>query len=350
MLTQSQIELLHHALEKSQHPFFIFHDDPDGLASYLLLLKHYKKGTGMAVKAKPHVTEEYCRYPQEHNADTVFVLDIALVDQEFIDTVKLPVYWIDHHPVQEPKRAHYFNSRHTGKNIPTPVMCLQITNNPAHVWLATLGAIGDWYWPAYAEQCRIDYPDLLPQPVNTVPDALYNTLMGVLIHLFSFNLKGTSQDVKRSIHYLEQIEDPYEILNQTSSAGSFVWKRYLNIKHAYDLLKEKALRSTPKEGLYVFTYTADTLSLTKDLANELLYRFPNTVIILGRHKSGEYRCSIRAPITINISKHLPELVQGIRAKGGGHEQAIGIGVHEDDWEIFLARMKDVVQEEQRIET
>ncbi|MDO8661167.1 MAG: DHH family phosphoesterase [Candidatus Woesearchaeota archaeon] len=341
MLNSSQIKIIQKALAEAQNPFFIFHDDPDGLASYLLLRKHYLKGAGMPVKAKPHITDDYCRYVEEYGADVVFVLDIALVDQEFIDNAGVPVYWIDHHPIQEPKRAHYFNSRSTGKNIPTPVMCYQITQNSKYLWIATAGAIGDWYFPEYSEEFRLQYPDLLPQPVNTVPDALYNTLLGVLIHVFSFNLKGESANVRASIKHFLTIEDPYEILTQTSPAGAYVWKHYLNIKKAYDLLKDKALRIQPNDGLYVFTYTADTVSLTKDLANELLYRFPNTIIILGRHKSGEYRCSIRAPSHINIAEHLPSLVQGIRAKGGGHEQALGVGVHEDDWEVFLGRVREV---------
>jgi single-stranded DNA-specific DHH superfamily exonuclease len=89
----------------------------------------------------------------------------------------------------------------------------------------------------------------------------------------------------------------------------------------------------------VHTYSHDELSLTKDLANELLYKFKDKVIVLGRIKSGEVRCSLRAPADIQIDKALEKALIGIQGYGGGHEQACGAGIKQEDFEKFIENLK-----------
>ena len=101
-----------------QTALVLFHDDPDGLASFLLFYRDIREGIGKTIKAFPQITEQYARKVEDYGADKVFILDIALVDQEFLDVVKVPVIWIDHHPPQDRQRVQYYNPRKTkGLNI-----------------------------------------------------------------------------------------------------------------------------------------------------------------------------------------------------------------------------------------
>ena len=134
VLTQKERDEIKSALDTSVRPFIYFHDDPDGLASYLLFMRYKKEGKGHAVKAVPHITEAFVQRVKDYDADHVFILDIALVDQEFIDGVSVPVTWIDHHGVQDMQRVHYYNPRKSiGQNIPTPYMCYEVVQQD--LWL-----------------------------------------------------------------------------------------------------------------------------------------------------------------------------------------------------------------------
>ena len=106
-------------------PLYLFDDDPDGLCSFLQLYRHIKGGKGIIVKRTPRITEDFVRKVEEYGPDKIFVLDIVMIDQEFIDKVKTPIVWIDHHEPQERENIMYYNPRvkEKGNNIPTSKLC-----------------------------------------------------------------------------------------------------------------------------------------------------------------------------------------------------------------------------------
>ncbi len=341
MLTPKEVETVKEELMNCQRPLFIFHDDPDGLASFLLCYRFKQEGRGIPVKAYPRITvEPYARKVEEFGADKVFVLDVAMMDQEFIDAVKVPVIWVDHHAVLERDRVKYFNPQKRGVNIPTPALIWQVTGEerPQDLWIATTGSIGDWYFPDFAPEFQQAYGELLPTTCSTVEEALFNTRIGTLVKVFSFNLKGPMSEVTQSIKVLTRIDDPYEILEQRTPKGRLLWKKYLEVNKIYEEMLTNALKHDSEDPLFVYTYQDDQLSLTKDLSNELLYKLKK-VIIVGREKSGEVRCSLRAPGKIELSKALERALIGIEGYGGGHAQACGAGIKKEDFKRFLENLK-----------
>ncbi len=341
MLTPKEVATLKEELVSCQRPLFIFHDDPDGLASFLLCYRFVKEGRGIPVKAYPRVTvEPFARKVEEFGADKVFVLDVAMMDQEFIDAVNVPVVWVDHHSVLERDNVKYFNPQRRGVNIPTPVLIWQVTGEerPQDLWIAVTGSIGDWHFPSFAAEFQQAYPEILPPTCTGVEDALFNTTLGTLVKVFSFNLKGSMSDVNKAVKILTRIDDPYEILEQRTPRGKLLWKKYEQVNKDYEALMQNALKKASDDPIYVFTYEEDKLSLTKDLANELLYKFQK-VIVLGREKSGEVRCSLRAPGKIQLSKALEKALVGIEGYGGGHEQACGAAIKKEDFKRFLENLR-----------
>ncbi len=339
MLTKEQEQEIKKALDGSVRPFYFFHDDPDGLSSFLLLYRYNKEGRGYVVKAVPNIRGEHYKKIEEFDPDVVFILDLAIVDQDFLDSNKTPVYWIDHHTPLSREKVHYYNPRITfNKNIPTPVMCYQIVKQD--LWLATVGAIGDWYMPEYAADFRKEYPDLLPENITTVQEALYNSKVGTLVKVFSFLLKGTTTNVYKNIKALSRINNPREILEQTTPQGKFIWKYYKKINQDYEKSLQEALKRHTKEKLLVYTYSSDKLSLTKDLANELIARFPDKIIILGREKDDEVRCSLRAGEGIRLDLALQKALRNVEGYGGGHEQACGGAIKKHDFQKFLKILEE----------
>ncbi|MBW3002027.1 DHH family phosphoesterase [Candidatus Woesearchaeota archaeon] len=342
MLNEKEIQQIKDELDTCKRPLFFFHDDQDGLASFLLFYRYVKEGKGQVLKAKPNLTELHAKKVEDYGADKVFVLDIAMVDQEFIDQAGVPVIWIDHHPVVQRDNVKYFNPRTKDENLNIPVayLCYQVVQQD--LWIAMVGCLGDWYVPDFIDEFRKKYPDLLPEKYKTAREILFETKMSILNKVFSFNLKGNTSDVLKCIKVMTRIDSPNEILEQSTPKGKLIYKKYQKINKAYEELKETVLKQKQQKGkVMLFKYTDDKLSLTKDLANELLYMFPDRVIVLGREKSGELRCSIRA-MKIDLKPVVEKALMDVNGYGGGHEHACGAAIKLQDIDKFISNIEKQV--------
>ena len=96
MLTDSEVSRLKEELLSCQRPLFIFHDDPDGLASFLLCYRFVREGRGIPVKAYPRITvENYARKVEEFGADKVFGRGIVEEHMEACLDANLAIYGIN---------------------------------------------------------------------------------------------------------------------------------------------------------------------------------------------------------------------------------------------------------------
>lgn len=341
MIPKEQIEQIRDEILSCKRPVYFFHDDPDGLCSFLLFYRSIGDGKGIVIKTHPRIGEMFSKNVEEFGADKVFVLDIAMVDQEFIDSVKVPVVWIDHHEPLERDNVKYFNPRLSGENIPPSRICYEAVKKD--LWISMAGCIGDWHMPDIKDEFCDKYPDLLDKSVIKPEEALFNSKLGELVRILSFNLKGTTADVLKSAKILTRIESPYEILQQTTPRGRFIYKRYENVKGYYDEMLKEALKSNKRGKILMFTYQADKLSLTKELSNELLYRFPKKVILIGREKSGEMKCSLRSGEAIILPPLLENALKGVNGYGGGHEHACGAVIKVEDFGRFVESLKKEIK-------
>ncbi len=341
MLTEKQYQQIKEELDNCQNPLFFFDDDPDGLCSFLLLYRYKKEGHGIVVKTHPKLDIRSAPKVEQYAADKVFVLDVAQLEQDFIDACKVPIIWIDHHGPHEMDNVKYFNPRLTKKdsNIPTTCMCYKVVQRD--LWIAMLGCVADYCMPDFADDFKKKYPDLMNNE-KSADDIYFNTKLGNLIKIFSFSLKGKPSDVMKSMKILTRIESPYEILNQETARGKFIFQRYEKMNKSYDSLLESAVKEEGREKLLVFTYADDKMSFTGDLANELLYKFPDRIIIVGRKKGEDVRMSIRSKNTL-IPPILEKSLAGLEGYGGGHEYACGANVKEKDFREFLKRMKKNIE-------
>ncbi len=336
-LTQKQYQQIKDELDNCKNPLFFFDDDPDGLCSFLLMYRYKREGYGVVVKTHPKLDSRSLPKVEEYKPDRVFVLDVANLEQDFIDNCKVPIIWIDHHGPCERQKVKYFNPRIAKKEDNVPATCMSYNVVKQDLWIAVLGCVADYYMPDFFDEFKKKYNDLI-EDKKKVTDIYFDTKFGELIKVFSFILKGKTSEVMKHVKTLTRIETPYEILNQDTARGKFVFKRYEKLNKLYQELLNDAVKNVGKGKFLVFTYQDDKMSFTGDLANELLYRYPDRIIIVGRNKGGDVRMSIRSSKTL-IPKALERSLIGLDGYGGGHENACGASLKEENFKEFVDRMK-----------
>ena len=338
-LTEKERKEILEELDNCQRPLFFFDDDPDGLVSFLLLYRYKKEGSSVVVKSDPRIDAKFIRKVEEYEPDKIFVLDTAMMDDEFVKAVKRPIIWIDHHAPQRVEGTKYYNPKSRDREDPavTSELCYEVVQQD--LWIAMCGIVGDWRFPdKLAREFREEFPDLLPESIKTAPDALFNTRLGELIRIFSFILKGKTMDAKRCARILTRIKSPYEILDRKTPAGRFLYKRYQSVNEEYSSLLADAVGKASEDPLLLFEYTSSSMSFTGDLSNELLYRFPDKLIIIAREKSGEMKCSARSA-KHDLPKAIAKSLSGLQGRGGGHKGACGIVVKKEDFSEFIANLR-----------
>ena len=342
-LSKEQIRQLREHLDSCKRPLFFFDDDQDGLCSFLQLYRYKKEGNGIIVKTTPKLGPVFARKVQEYDPDKVFILDVAVVEQDFLDEMKVPVIWIDHHGPFERDNVKYFNPRISSRddNHPVSYMCQQVVQQD--MWISAIGCVADWFLPPFLKEFEKEFPDLIGKPYKVPGDILYDSKLGHLIRIFSFVLKGKTDDVMKSVKVLTRIESPYEILNQESAQGKFIYKRYEQANKMYEPLLEDVLQISEKTKgrLVVFRYKDDKTSFTSDLGNEMIYRHPDKIILIAREKNDEMKCSLRSSEAV-----LPPLIDkaliGLEGYGGGHEHACGLNIKTHHFEEFVKRLEGMI--------
>lgn len=337
-LTEEQITQIKDELDNCKNPLYFFHDDPDGLCSFLLLYKYKREGYGVVVKrSTPQIDNKFLKKTRNYGPDKIFILDIAVVDQEFVDSVKVPIVWIDHHPPLKLHNIKIFNPRlnNVSDNTPTTYLCYQVVKD--NLWVAAVGCIGDWFLPDFMDKFRKEYKDLLEEDIKNPGEVLFTTKLGKLVRIFSFVLKGQMSDVKKCFKVLTRIKSPYEILRKETSQGRFIYKQFEKINAGYGELIDSAKKKATKSPLLVYLYGENKMSFSGDLANELLFRYPKKLIIVGREKNDEIKMSLRyGKLLLPILK---KSLAGVEGRGGGHEYACGANIKKQDLQKFLENIK-----------
>lgn len=341
-LTENQLKELKQIFDSSARPVILFDDDPDGLASFLLIYKHIREGKGIPVKNSPELGAELAQKVNDYSPDLVIIVDVPIVNQDFIDKVKTRMIWIDHHPIIERKGISYYNPRmeNPDDNSPTSYWVYQALKE--NLWIAMTGMIGDWFMP---EQEIINefiaaYPSFLSQDITKPEVALHNSKLGELIRIISFNLKGKVSDVIKSIKVMTRIKDPNEIIEQTTPGGKFIYKKYDKLKEKYEALM-KQIKVNPDDQLVVFVYKSPDYSFSAELSNELIYKHPEKIILVAWEYNGEYKCSLRST-RVKLPPLIDQALEGVTGYGGGHDHAAGSCIKIADFEQFIENIRQQI--------
>jgi len=337
MISRKEILSIRNELIKSKNPLFIFHNDCDGLSSFLLLYGFAKKGKWIMFRKKvPEINESFLKDIKKYEPDKIFVLDIAIVDQKFIDGANVPIIWIDHHIPITRKNVKYFNPRIKNKNDHRPVSywCYKIAREP--LWVAMFGCIGDYFVPEFINKFIKKYPHLAKKTSN--PDEIiFDTKLGELVKMISFNLTGNKKEVEKFITLMTKIKEPQEILERKTKFGKTIYEKYQMVKEEYDKVIKDALKQK-EDKILVYTYKEKKYGFAGVVSNELRYRTDAKLIVVAKEKGNEMICSLRSK-GINILPIIEKSFKGIEGKGGGHEAAAGAVIKKSDFDKFITNLK-----------
>ena len=337
---KAKLEQAKELLSQSTRPLFLFDNDPDGLAAFLLLYRFVKAGKGIPLKGSV-VDEAVLTKVHNYEPDLVVILDKPLVTQEFLSRLHCPSIWIDHHDMQSPKKTLYINPQEEKRQVPTSHLCYEITQQD--IWLAVVGTVADWQLPEehVLNTFNTTYPSLALPTDMDAPTALFSTTVGELARILSFSLKGKPTQVLTHMKILTRIDEPVELLGKKHSQAKLIMKNYEKHLDAYNALLSQ-IEVSNEEEMIVYTYTERTNSYTTDLSNELLYKYPNKVIVIGRVSGGSYKCSLRAA-HLPLDQILQATINITGGSGGGHEHACGAIIQENKFEEFVTILHDQIQ-------
>ena len=141
---------------------------------------------------------------------------------------------------------------------------------------------------------------------------------------------------KLGVCLIPLVISPEEIFKEESAPGKFLLKRFNNINDMFEVLLKQAKKSASRSKLLLFNYTENQWSFTVNLANELSALYPKKMIVIARKKSGEMKCSLRGK---NVLTVIEKSLIGINGRGGGHPDACGAVIKEEDWHQFIENFK-----------
>ena len=342
MLTKKQITEIREHLEKAQNPIFFFHNDGDGICSFLLLQRYIQRGKGVAMKSAD--AGNYFKKVIELNADYIFILDIPVVSEKFFEEVRqvnLPVVWIDHHDMKNkiPDFVNYYNPIfNDGTNEPVTELCYRITKREQDLWIAVVGCISDHFIPDFYSEFKKKYPDLAMDSEN-VKEIYFKSQIGKIGRIFNAGLKDRTTNVVNMLKFLMKVKTPYEVLEE-SRYNQTMYKKFNEINEKYERLLEKA-RAQENEGKVLFFQYGGDLSISSDLSNGLRYEFPEKTIVVAYIKDTKVNISVRGE---NVREIVLEVIKDLEgATGGGHEKAVGVRVKVKDLEKFKERFFELVE-------
>jgi len=346
MLTKKQISQIKEHLNKAQNPLFFFHNDPDGLCSFLLLQRYIGRGKGIPVKTSPELTVEYFRKVNELNPDYIFILDQPEVSKEFfaeVNKINLPIVWIDHHEINKkkiPKYINYYNPVFNRKktNEPVTYLCYQISKKKEDLWIGVIGSISDKFFPDFYSEFQKNFPDLALDSKDAF-EIYYNSEIGEIAKIMNFGLKDRTTNVINMLKFLVLTKSPYDVLEKNSK-NYLMHKRSNELYDIYKKIIEKAENQAKNSGKIFFFKYGGNISMSADISNRLKYLFPEKIIVVMRVSGSKINISIRGKKIrdkiLNVIKELKD------ATGGGHEDAVGAGIRVEDLEKFKENLMELV--------
>ncbi len=349
MLTEKENKWINKKLSESGSPLFLFDDDPDGLCSFMLLRKFTGQGDWIIKRNTSTVDNRFLEKTNRHIfCDNIFILDVPIVSQDYLDNIKQTAIWIDHHQPLKRNKVKYFNPRTHQSDIYYPVtkVCWDVVRNdiPQYSWIAMIGCMGDFFVSDdLIEDFKKDYGDLLPKGKLDPGKLRYDSKLGPILRIFTFALKGYSSRVRRNINLLLKMKTPYDLLDSENNYTKLLKKHTAPIEEYYDRLFKRATKNVSGKIL-MFNYQEEKHSLTSELSTHLSYLYPKKIIFVCREKDGEMRCSLRAR-NYNLPKLIEKSLHGCEGTGGGHENASGLLVKKRDFDRFMKQFKEGMKQQ-----
>ena len=344
MLSDKENLELKESLRKAHNPLFYFDNDQDGLSSYLILRRVLGRGNGVPVKTSP-LDMSYFRRIEEFNPDYIFVLDQPTISDDFFEAVRernIPLVWIDHHENDVdkiPAWVEYYNPIYSEEKSNEPVtdICYRIFEKKEDLWILIAGCIADKFLPLEYSQFLKIYPEL---GINSQDpfEIFYESEIGKISRMMGTGLKDRTTFVMKMIKFLIEVKSPNEVLEEKRENHT-LHKVFNRIDEKLRKFIWKARQEFDGGEVLFFTYSGDT-SMSADIANRLSHKYKDKIIVVAYVKGSRVNLSVRGK---NVKEKVLEVLKDLPlSTGGGHEDAVGAQIDQDQLEVFENNFKRLV--------
>ena len=197
------------------------------------------------------------------------------------------------------------------------------------LWIAVAGCVADHYLPDYIGEFEERYPEFWGKEIKKPFDAYYKTEIGKIAISFNFGLKDSTSHVVEMQNFLIGCKGADCVFEEKKENKHFR-EKYNEVRKKYCELLERAKMNAKGKSLF-FEYGGE-LSISSDLANELIYLYPKKYIAIAYKKGSLTNISMRGN---NVRKILENILKNLEnATGGGHKDAVGARIRSEDLEKF----------------
>ncbi|MFW6285692.1 MAG: DHH family phosphoesterase [Nanoarchaeota archaeon] len=392
MKIEDKIFKFQQSIEKSKYPVMFFDRDSDGLLSYLILKRKYKKIKGFPFEKELDKQKDIAI---EHatNCDLIIIFDIPVISNEFFDILNdVPILWMDHHKSNAKKQIDLINKNidnnnqnssnkyitylnpldfNSNDNRPACYFSYLVCNDKNNLDLVVLGSICDFFLLDVIEKLYYYDKKKFKQIISLKNDEiktllcfleknmnhenkqvessdqrdewirylLYNTNIRKLNNFFNFLFKlRTKDEILKGINMIESCSI-YELNEKIEFQKSELFDKYNNMELKYKDIFSKATKKKQNEIIFFYDYIGE-IGFSKTLSEELNYLFKDILVVCVCFKhvnKKNYNCSIRGR-NFNVRLLLEDVINGLKAQGGGHQFAVGASIDQDDFPIFKKRI------------
>ena len=337
VVLEEDLQTILNNADQAKNPAVVFDDDGDGVCSFLQLHKFLemrgidlKKWATLRTK-RPVIKDKLSELISENHVDSLFVLDIVGAKERFFSDLNgTKITWIDHHAMCDDNRdlperkLNYINPslRRLTKEVPyfpTSAICYEAWRQDA--WIAAIGYLSDGALPMALLDLFHEYSYLLKdksgnnygyiesefnlkliiaknkfqRPSEKTTSLLKfireETLMGDLINIFNYVLKGTDSDVKKNIELLTKISIPHEILDERlrSEPGKALFDYYEKTKADYQETYNKIINNLQssvkvRENTLYYAISQGKYDFMTQIATKLILENPKKIILVSNEE------------------------------------------------------------------
>lgn len=301
-----------------------FHNDADGCCSGAIVCSGLNDFE-LVAHNNPNVTTL--------GEGKILVLDIGGLDAETVTGKDVTV--IDHHLTGKLPCTH-INPRFVGENYPASYATWLLFGNTSNAWMAGAGVIGDRSVldaiPLF-ELLQDNNPELVAEKIGQTE--MYESPLGKISRMLDANasMKGEAGGVE-NVHAMISLS-PQEILGGKAEGMK------TSLEKMETAIAQLVSKEPEKHGKLLLLRYRDGYSVKSQVANELLDRHPDMIVMVARESNGRVKASLRGK-GFNLAKIAKKVTEGI-GSGGGHPVAAGLVVPSEEFDTVLVRMGEALK-------